>query len=150
MEPSLGNPSLTGTFNYRWSPGTAVEGSVRYQLPASNWAPSHQQGCCGRKPGSLLVPSSYLTPANSGLIPLTVDPCSAASGPTRPTSFPSRTRLSCSMAASLPEREPPTLYVSVSAARAQPCHLRPLWGYCTRSTARLPGRGGDTDHSAWS
>lgn len=82
-----------------------------------------------------------------GLIPLSVGPCSAASGLTRPASFPIITRLSRSMAASLPEKEPPAPCLSLS------CLPRLLWDCCKVwllvLQPCLPGRGGNVDQSAW-
>lgn len=91
-------------------------------------------------------------PATRGLVPLSAGPCSVAPGPTRPTSFPSNTRLSRPGAASLPERESPALPVSIPAREAlcaRLCFTKPLGVWLLRKVwlltlpSGLPGRAGD-------
>lgn len=96
-------------------------------------------------------------PATGGPVPLSAGPCSVAPGPTRPTSFLSRARLSRPRAASRPERESLALLVSVSAReafRARPASADCCGsGCCTRSDFWLCGRAclgeGVTQAKGW-
>lgn len=110
-----------------------MEGPGRHQLSLPATGPHSSARPLRTEVRQPLAPSSPPTAADNGLIPLSADPCSAAPGPTKLTSFPSRARLSSSMAASLLEREPPALRVSLSAIHARPSLTRLLYSCGKRS-----------------
>jgi len=157
--PWLECASVIGTFYLQVEPRHCSGGARQTPvLPASSWAPGPTHPTPPARPvrKEAKWPSCSQVPphpATSGLVPLSAGPCSVAPGPTRSTSFLSRTRLSCPRAASLPKRESPALPVSVSARealRARRCFTRLLWVWLLQKVwllalqTGLPGRGCDT------